>query len=215
MCARACTKAIARAQDVLTRLHSLIGPHYNYVFTGDELCEAILEPALRLLSLPSASVRTYVLCADEPSRVPKEKAAEQKRRLEPDRATWRRNATDPDAAAEADAKRRRPATAAATAATTAWKTRRQSERADLERTYPPNARVVSGGIEYRPLAGGEVIVEPLFLPSLLRERQARTSIWDYLVAYLKSAVGCCWRRRWAVTTCRTEPVRHDAGRTDC
>lgn len=176
-------------QDVLTRLHSLMGPSYNFVFTGDQLVDAILEPALQLLSLPSASVRTYVLCADEPSRVPREKAAEQKRRLEPDRATRRRTATDPEAAAaDSEAKRRKPAAVAPT-----WKDRRKSERADLERVYPPDARVVSGGIEYRPVVGmdgtrGDLIVEPLHLPSLLRERRARTSIWDYLLQFLKNAV---------------------------
>lgn len=185
-------------QDVLTRLHSLIGPHYNYVFTGNELCAAILEPVLQLLSLPSSSVRTYVLCADEPSRVPKEKAAEQKRRLEPDRATWRRNATDPEAAAEADSKRRRPAPAGqlTSTSTTTWKDRRKNERAELERAYPPDARVVAGGIEYRPLAAdgtrGELIVEPIHLPSLLRERRARTTIWDCLVWYLQCAVRAGW-----------------------
>lgn len=184
-------------QDVLTRLHSLMGPSYNFVFTGDQLVEAILEPALQLLSLPSASVRTYVLCADEPSRVPREKAAEQKRRLEPDRTTRRRIATDPEAAeAESEAKRRKPAEVATT-----WKDRRKSERADLERVYPPDARVVSGGIEYRrSVVGvdgtrGDLIVEPLHLPSLLRERRARTSIWDYLLQFLKSAVCACCRLR--------------------
>ena len=199
-----------RRQDVLTRLHSLLGPNYNFVFTGDQLVDAILEPALQLLSLPSASVRTYILCADEPSRVPREKAAEQQRRLEPDRTTRRRRATDPDAAAaETDAKRRRPAEVAPT-----WKERRKSERADLERAYPPDARVVSGGIEYRSPTTGELIVEPLHLPSLLRERRARTSIWDYLLQYLKSAV----RVRAAICMppyTQTEPVCNDVGRTDC
>lgn len=162
---------------------------------------------MQLFCLPTSSVRTYVLCADEPSRVPVEKAAEQKRRLEPDRATWRRNATDPEAAAtaaaaaaESDSKRHKRATAAAavpaSSSASTWKDRRKSERAELERVYPSDAVVFAGGIRYQPrLADGtrsdEVIEAPLHLPSLLRERHARTTIWTYLMQYLSAAVRAC------------------------
>jgi hypothetical protein len=154
---------------------------------------------MRLFCLPTSNVRTYVLCADEPSRVPVEKAAEQKRRLEPDRGTWRRSATDPEAAAAASSsKRRRPVTDAVVNTASTWKDRKKSERAGLERVYPPDAVVVAGGIRYRArredgTPSDEIIEEPLHLPSLLRERQARTSIWNYLLEYLSSAVCLCVR----------------------
>jgi hypothetical protein len=188
---------LTNKQDVLTRLHSLIGSNYNYIFTGDQLCEAILEPAMQLFCLPTSSVRTYVLCADEPSRVPVEKAAEQKRRLEPDRATRRRTALEDEDGdntkkSQRSTKYQKPAAAVPTASST-WKDRKKSERKELERVYPPDAVVFAGGIRYKlRLADGtqsdEVIEEPLHLPSLLRERRARTSIWNYLVEYLSAAV---------------------------
>lgn len=209
------TPPVDCVQDVLTRLHSMLGPHYNYVFTGDELCAAILEPAIQLFNLPSSSVRTYVLCADEPSRVPVEKAAEQKRRLEPDRATRRHAATNPEAAAATDAKRRRPAslTSPAYSSKSTWKER---QKQDLERVYPPDACVVAAGIRYRPqmadgTRGDEVIEESLYLPSLLRERRARTTIWTYLMQYLAASVSTLRAAAVSQDAC-TEPTGYDAGR---
>ena len=178
------------------------GPRYNYEYTGDELCEAIIQPAMELFA--TGAVSTYVFCADEPSRVPREKAAEQKRRLEPDRASRRFAATNPEEAATRDSKRRCPSKALTPSA----QQRKEDERA-LERVYPADAVVVAGGICYRPqMADGthmsETITETLHLPSLLRQRNARTSIWAYLATYLATNVSIACAR---VSLCGVNCVR--------
>jgi hypothetical protein len=158
------------------------------MYTGDDLCRAILAPALD--AFKSGQVQTYVLCADEPSRVPREKEPEQKRRSEPRRAERRFAATHPEEAAALDTKRRKPSSRILTPSAQ----RRKDDQAALKRIYPPDAILVAEGIQYRPLmldgTRDVTFTEPLHLPSLLSERVARKQIWDYLVTYLTRTVRC-------------------------
>lgn len=51
-------------EDVLTVMHRMIGPRYNHTFTGSELFEAVIRPALHRLST-SSNCGAVVLCSDD------------------------------------------------------------------------------------------------------------------------------------------------------
>lgn len=148
--------------DVLTALHRERGPQFDYTFSPEQLVELVLRQPLTYLQSGDA-VRVCVLCADDVTRVPKEKSATQDRRT-----------------AQYQERRRKSGLHAASAS------------GEDEDFYPADAKLTAAGIGYTDPATGDWVQDArVNLERLLRSRDIRPQIW-HLVREALAKPGSRW-----------------------
>lgn len=175
--------------DILTVLHRLRGPRFDGTFTGEELFQHAIQPYLRRLGDDSNFV-CVVLCADDYTRVPKEKLETQQKR--------HRQFTTARAKAHKAQRQALEANTPASAASDASEPGAPPASAALEQLsngvdvpchgpefrYPRQSTIDDNGIHYIDVDGQEHH-EAIDLALLLRSRSAVTVLWAYVAQRLR------------------------------
>lgn len=162
----------AYAEDVLTNLHRVLGPHWDATFTLSELLSHICERHLALLR--QGTVTRAVICADDHRRVPREKQETQQQR----NVAFRRRTT------QQQTKNERVLADGRTDPEPPLDVERKQRARELDaksgEPYPDDAQLCAEGIRYRDPTTQEEVVERLHLPRLLHSRKVRPQIWERL-----------------------------------